>query len=320
MSHEITFDEGVALTDKVVNEKLTGLANSLKAVTAYIAKAKGKGVRTSLLLLSAMQKNGLISPNAPVAAASVEILHMATLIHDDVIDNSPIRRGVQTVHEKFGTKEAVISGDYLLCMSMNLVFDLLENNNERYANLTRVLTKAISRICIGEYEQMLQNGNLDIDVPKYLKIIHGKTAALFYAAAHFGAIFSDCCDEDIKRVSAFGRYLGVIFQIMDDCKDYQLTQDEAKKPVKSDASAGVITLPLIFAMQKNIELKNLANEVMLNKVDGLLLAREVIEIGGVRDAKSLALRYKRKAAKTISAIKNETKKDALLRVLNDIEI
>jgi len=320
MSQDITLGEGIALTDKVINERLTGLTNSLKAVTSYLTQAKGKGVRTSLLLLSAMQKNGLIRPSATQAAASIEILHMATLIHDDVIDNAPLRRGIQTVHEKFGTKEAVICGDYLLCMSMNLIFELLEGDNERYSDLMRVLTRAISKICIGEYEQMLQNGNLDINVPKYLKIIHGKTAALFYAAAHFGAVFSDCDDDDVRRVSAFGRYLGVIFQIMDDCKDYQFSEEEAKKPVKSDASAGVITLPLIFAMQKNSEIKNIAKEVMLNKFDSIMLAREVIDVGGVKDAKSLALRYKNKAEKTIFALKNEQKKDALLSVLNDIEI
>ncbi|MCL2355567.1 MAG: polyprenyl synthetase family protein [Defluviitaleaceae bacterium] len=318
---DITFDEGVKLTDSVINEKLTGFTNGLQTVTSYLTGSKGKGVRTALLLLSATQKNGLISSKAARAAASIEILHMATLIHDDVIDNAPLRRGVQTVHEKFGTKQAVICGDYLLCMSMNLIFELLEKDeNTRYANLLRVLTKAISRICIGEYEQMLQNGNVDIDVTKYLKIIHGKTAALFYAASHFGAVFSDDTNEDIRRVSAFGRYLGVIFQVMDDCKDFMFTEEEALKPVKSDTSSGVITLPLIFAMQKNAELRNLAKQVMLNKFDSLVLAKEVIEIGGVTDAKALALRYKNKAARTIADISNTQKKDALLSVLNDIEI
>lgn len=320
---DITFGEGLQLTDKVIDERLTELASSLKTVTSYLTQAKGKGVRTSLLLLSAMQQNGLIRPVAAKAAASIEILHMATLVHDDVIDNAPMRRGIQTVHEKFGTKEAVICGDYLLCVSMNLIFEMLEGDNkdnERYSGLIRVLTGAMSKICIGEYEQMLQNGNLDINVPKYLKIIHGKTAALFYAASHFGAVFSDCDDDDMKRVSAFGRYLGVIFQIMDDCKDYEFSQDEAKKPVKSDASGGVITLPLIFAMQKNTEMKSLAREVMLSKVDSLMLAKEVVETGGVKDAKALAARYKQKAERAISAIKNEKKKDALLGILNNIEI
>jgi heptaprenyl diphosphate synthase len=316
----ISFDEGLELTNKTIDEKLTKVAGNLKYITSYLVKSKGKGVRTSLLLCAAMNENSLISERAALAAASVELLHMATLVHDDVIDNAPMRRGIKTVHEEFGTKEAVICGDYLLCLSMNTAFEAFEDDNSRYIDSIKILTKSISKVCVGEYEQHLENKNLDLSIPKYLKIIHGKTAALFFTAARLGAVLSDCDDEDIRQVSMFGRYLGVLFQIADDCKDYEFDEAQAKKPVKSDASAGVITLPLIYAIQAKPEIKALAGEVMLGKTDSLSLVKEVVELGGVSDAKILARRYKKKAETCIAKIKNEGKKISLQKILSRVEI
>ncbi|MDR0272875.1 MAG: polyprenyl synthetase family protein [Clostridiales bacterium] len=316
----ITANDGVLLTNKFVERKLLGITNDLAEMNAYLATARGNGIRTQLLMRSAINDNGFVDSKAVNVAAAIELLHMATLVHDDVMDDAPVRRGLETVQKKFGVKKAVICGDYLLCISMDSISDLYVEDPKLYTEAISVMTKTLSRLCLGEYRQFSSNGNLDISISNYLRIIGGKTAELFFAAAYCGARISDAPACDINNTARFGRNLGMIFQIIDDCKDYEFSESAAKKSVKNDIISGVVTLPLIFAMRSVPAVKLLAREVMLNQKSVDELADSVIKAGGLETAKNVAVRYKEKALQALSGLKNAKKKSQLLELLEGIPL
>ena len=184
-------------------------------------------------------------------AAAIEILHLATLVHDDVIDNADLRRGEPTLQKKYGKRTAVICGDYLVCMAMKLAASTSQKSDmEEYEQLD--MPDYMSRVCLGELNQHINNGNIDLTVRQYLRIISGKTAALFEASFFTGAVLVEKDLKQVKKYARLGRYIGMIFQLTDDCMDFEETEETAQKPVQSDYEQNVITLPLIHAF-KTIE-------------------------------------------------------------------
>lgn len=162
------------------------------------------------------------------------MLHLATLVHDDVIDDADLRRGIPTLQRMYGRRTAVICGDYLLAASLRLAAQV--GDRERYLDLR--LPDYVGRICLGELGQHLNNGNLELTAYRYLKIIGGKTAALFEAAFYAGALFFTEEERLIRRYARLGRQIGMIFQLTDDCIDFESDEATAKKPVRSDYEQG----------------------------------------------------------------------------------
>ena len=283
-------------------------------MTKHLAAAQGKGVRTLLLLYAAADGEGLVPRDAMSAAAAVELLHLATLVHDDVIDDAPLRRGIPTVQCAFGRKQAVICGDYLLYLAASFMTPLHADYQE-YTTLLSTFSTALGRICLGELKQFRNNRNLDLLVPDYLRIVSGKTAALFYLSALAGAIIARHSHDEAMRLARFGRYLGMVFQIVDDCKDYELSENEAQKTVGKDIAEGVVTLPLIYAMRNLPELRELAKQAFDDAALSKDLARAVCGASGTRSSRGLAARYARKA-ECILAEFPENKSRPLLELLS----
>ena len=310
----LSLSESQRQSSELVKEALMGAPNPICEITNHLAGARGKGIRTLLLLYTAMDCDGLVHSDAVKAAAAIELFHMATLVHDDVIDNAPLRRGIPTVQHKFGRKHAVICGDYLLCLAASLAAPLHAHYQE-HAGLLPSFTSAISHTCMGELRQLCNNRNIELGIPGYLRIIMDKTAALFYVAAFTGALIARYSRDEVMRLARFGRYFGMAFQIVDDCRDYEVSEDEALKTVGKDISEGVITLPLIYAFRDSPQLRGLAKEAFDDAVMAKRLVKAVCDAEGTRKSRDLAARYAGKARLLLRAFP-ANKTSSLFELLN----
>ena len=316
MNPFISLEEAIDRTNANIASAVTGVSGGLSDLSSYAGSAAGKGVRMRLLLCAAMKPDTLVHGNATKAAAAVELLHLATLVHDDVIDDTPIRRGIDTVQRKFGKKNAVICGDYLLCMSLNALSGMeFDGDKDRLAPLVIRFSRVLSSICLGEYSQLQHSGDLDMNLPTYLRIIAGKTAALFYISAFLGAILGGEEEESARALGRFGQRMGIAFQIADDCKDYELSEVEARKPVGNDIAGGVITLPLIIALKREGALRDLAREAMGNGRVVPNLVAEVRRLGGADGAREILRHFDAKARLALRNITG-TKREHLLAILD----
>lgn len=226
-------------------------------------------------------------------ASSVEILHNATLIHDDIIDESPMRRGRSSIQAKYGKHIALYAGDYLFALSLQL----LSQNTSKITSL-RINSKAMQEILSGETSQFSNEYNLEITTEQYLLQIKGKTAILFAYACYIGAIEGGLPLSLARKAQKFGELVGSAFQLRDDILDYTSNSDAFKKPVLQDVVNGVYSGPLIFALAKDKtnELHDLVkvgkdlSAEQLNRIDQL-----VTELGGIKQAQSLVEQYTNKA-------------------------
>ena len=313
-------DDGQQEANRLVNAAMTGIKGRMGELTAYLAKSTGKGIRTQVLLCAAMDDEGRVPKDSAKAAAAIELLHMATLIHDDVIDDADLRRGHPTLHKKFGNKGAVLCGDYLLSLSILTLAGMEVENNKiigTYSYYTPKLAKALADVCQGEFDQHLHNGNIDLPVFTYLRIIAGKTAALFYFAAFLGGMIGGEDEANVLALGRFGRQLGMVFQIVDDCKDYEWSESKAQKPVGNDPKNGVITLPLIMALGKNPSLRKQAQEVIRDRAAVASLLAAVRGTNGAGMARELARRFQEKAVRSLEGVRVR-KREELLSLLHSV--
>lgn len=306
----LKFDDALGYVMKESDKVLLKSPLVIREYTKHLSNSHGKLIRANSVLICAEDENGMVHPNAVKIAAAIEILHLATLVHDDIIDNADLRRGEVTLQKKYGKKTAVICGDYLLCAALNLVSSI--SNKEDYLDIN--MPNYIGRVCIGELDQHINNFNLNLSVYKYLKIISGKTAALFEASFFAGAVFSGTSEAECKRYKQLGFHVGMIFQLTDDCIDFDATVDEAKKPVQSDFEQGVITLPLIHAFNNKLGLKEKAAESGISREE---INEAVTITGGLGFTKLTVNRYYKKSQKIIDELKiSETKRNRLSMILD----
>jgi heptaprenyl diphosphate synthase len=282
----------------------------VREYTGYLAASTGKMIRAQALLTCALDKDNLVHPDGVAFGTAIEILHLATLVHDDVIDNADLRRGKPSLQKKHGKRTAVICGDYLLCVALKTAAAVSDKNDYK----DRTLPDYMSKVCLGELGQHINNGNFNLTVYRYLKIISGKTAALFEAAFHSGAIIMDkeVSHDVLREYSKLGRYLGMIFQLTDDCMDFESTENVALKPVQSDFEQNVITLPLIHAFSKRGELKESAIKGTLTRKD---INKVVESTGGILYTRLMAKKYYDKSMNIIKALDASDEKKALLQEL-----
>lgn len=253
-------------------------------------EAGGKMLRPSLLILSSKFGNYDSKRVLPIAAA-IELLHTATLIHDDIIDNSQIRRGMESIQSKIGKDAAVYAGDYIIARSFMLI-------NEQYdESMIHNLSKKISQICIGELKQYRFRYNSNISIYDYIKIVSAKTAALFSLSMYIGAYLGDLEEKNARIFGLTGLRVGIAYQIIDDCLDYCGTDATILKSSHNDLKQGFYTLPLICALQndKKGSLKSLIETTNFNSNDTYKVYNLVIEKNGVEDAKKIAQKYTEKA-------------------------
>jgi octaprenyl-diphosphate synthase len=208
----------------------------------YIINSGGKRLRPMLLLLSA-RAFGYQGTHHINLAAIVEFIHTATLLHDDVVDASQLRRGQQTANSVWGNEASVLVGDFLYSRAFQM---MVEVNNMR---VMEILSDATNIIAEGEVLQLLNCHEPDTSEADYLRVIRSKTAKLFEAAAQLGAVISEQPNESVQAMAKYGTHLGTAFQLIDDVLDYSATASEMGKNVGDDLAEGKPTLPLIYALK-----------------------------------------------------------------------
>ena len=212
-------------------------------IARYIIRQKGKKIRPLLVLLSAKISGG-ISERSYRGAVLVELLHTATLIHDDVVDNADKRRGFWSINKVFKNKIAVLMGDYLLSKGLMIAID------GKDFDFLEVMTNTVKRMSEGELLQIRKTRKLDIDEETYFRIISDKTASLLETCCEIGALSATTNSDYINAMSKFGEYIGMAFQIRDDILDYEGNLSTIGKPVGGDIKEKKITLPLIYSLNQ----------------------------------------------------------------------
>ncbi len=306
----MSYEEAIGLVKKEVDQALTKSPIIIREYLTHLSLSQGKFIRAVSILACAENKEGKIHINAVKTAAAIEILHLATLVHDDVIDNADLRRGKATLQKKYDKRTAVICGDYLLSLALRRVADI--SNKKDYLDLD--IPDYISRLCLGELNQHINNKNLNLSIFQYMKIISGKTAALFEASFYGGAVLAGLDERETKSYRQLGHYIGMIFQLSDDCIDFDSSVEEANKPVQSDYEQGVITLPLIHAFAQSKEFKEKAAESGVNRAE---INGAVEKTGGLAFTQGIVRKYYRKAMERINGLElTQSKKERMVAILN----
>ena len=239
-----------------IKYKLASEINLIHKMTNYHLKSGGKRIRPLLTLGSAKlcgYKNGNRDVNL---AACVELIHNATLLHDDVIDNSDLRRGIKTSNTIWGNQSSILVGDYLLSRCFEM---MVEDGSQE---ILKLLSSTSSKIAQGEVLQLEYKGEIDILEETYFDIINSKTAALFAAATKVGACIANKNKKEKNALESYGRNLGIAFQITDDALDYYSTKTIFGKEIGKDFFEGKVTLPIIFLCQK----ANSNEKIFLEKI------------------------------------------------------
>ena len=232
----------MAEVDQVIRARLHSEVALVRQVSEYIIHSGGKRLRPALVVLAA-KAMGHAGVQHHELAAVVEFIHTATLLHDDVVDASSLRRGRDTANALFGNSASVLVGDFLYSRAFQMMVSL---HNLR---IMEVLSDATNVIAEGEVLQLMNCNDPDIDEAAYLRVIRYKTAKLFEAAGRLGAIVQNAPREQEDALGDYGMHLGTAFQIIDDVLDYSGTSDVIGKNVGDDLAEGKPTLPLLFAMK-----------------------------------------------------------------------
>ena len=228
--------------DAVIRNRLHSDVALVRQVAEYIIHSGGKRMRPALVLLAAGAL-GYQGNQHHEMAAVIEFIHTATLLHDDVVDESALRRGRDTANAIFGNAASVLVGDFLYSRAFQMMVEVDD------MRVMRVLSDATNIIAEGEVLQLMNCHDADVDEARYMQVIHYKTAKLFEAAAQLGAILGQASPELERALTLYGKHLGTAFQLVDDVLDYSGQEADTGKHIGDDLAEGKPTLPLIYVMQ-----------------------------------------------------------------------
>ncbi|WP_223669223.1 octaprenyl diphosphate synthase [Kangiella shandongensis] len=250
-------------TNQMILDRLQSDVALVDQVGHYIVAAGGKRLRPMLVLLAA-KSTGYEGNDHAKLAAVIELIHTSTLLHDDVVDESSMRRGRETANELFGNQASVLVGDFLYSRSFQM---MVEVDNMKVLN---VLADTTNQVAAGEVLQLMNINDPDVSEEGYYQVIERKTAILFAAATQLGALLTGASDQIEKGLRTYGLQLGTAFQLVDDALDYAADADEMGKNVGDDLAEGKPTLPLIYALTQS-------------SPENQALIRKAIEQGGLDD-------------------------------------
>ena len=273
-----------------------------------LIESGGKRVRPAFVIIGS-RFGDYNNERVRALGAVLELFHMATLVHDDVIDNSKLRRGHETIQSKYGKDYAVYIGDFLFCVC----FKILASN----ASLASIKldSKSMSRICMGEVEQLNSRFSKELSVKNYLNRISGKTAELFSLSLYLGASESGCKEKLAKELWKIGHNIGMAFQIIDDVLDYVGNDESIKKSAANDLKQGIFTIPFIYAYKYNKkDFEKFFDKSDLDDSDIKEIVHLVKENKGVENAIELAQKYTNKAFAAIDKLPDNEYKNILREI------
>ena len=296
--------------DAVIRQRLHSDVALVRQVAEYIISAGGKRLRPALVLLCAGAL-GYRGTRHHELAAIVELIHTSTLLHDDVVDESDLRRGRETANALFGNAASVLVGDFLYSRSFQMMVDI---GNMRVMS---VLSDATTIIAEGEVLQLMNCHDADVDEERYLQVIRYKTAKLFEAASRLGAIIGGADADTEQRLADYGTCLGTAFQLIDDVLDYSGAEGETGKHLGDDLAEGKPTLPLIHVLTHGTpEQRDCVRRAIENggRDDFPAVLAAIHATGALEHTKKQAKAEADRAAATISALPASPYKDSLLEL------
>lgn len=297
--------EELAATLSLIEKSMTIKHPEIRARINELLSGGGKMLRPAYSLLFSQFGTERDEEKARAVAAMVEVLHLATLVHDDVIDESAVRRGADTINHSHSNRVAVYTGDYLFTVCFHLLRDYAPD-----ADRLQLDRKGMETILMGELNQMSNKYRLDMRMRDYFRQIKGKTAELFALSCYSGAYQSTNDTRFANRAYQIGQNIGTAFQLIDDLLDYTQDSEKIGKPVMQDLRNGIYTAPLLYALQKNrAEIEPyLLKKDQITDEEAQRVLRIVHESGGVEEARQLSKKYTKKALKQIKQLpENEAK-------------
>ncbi len=294
--------------DQIILEFSVGKSPLIQEISNHLISSGGKRIRPIILILAAKLCGSKDDSGYNNLGAAVELIHTATLLHDDVVDGSEIRRGKKTANALWDNKASILVGDYLFSIAFQL---MVRGKNLHILDL---LSKASSTMADGEVMQLENSSDLAISQDKYFEIIFGKTAVLFSAAAEVGALVNDRPEAEVSALRDFGKNLGIVFQIVDDMLDYSSKENVLGKDLGNDFFEGKVTLPIILTYQKSDEndrkfiaevfAKNLMTAEK-SQEDFAKILDLIKKYQGLEAAKDKAFQYRDQALKNLEIFSNQ---------------
>ncbi|MBT5979198.1 MAG: octaprenyl diphosphate synthase [Gammaproteobacteria bacterium] len=297
----------LVMTDEILVNRLDSNVDLISQMSQYIINSGGKRIRPLLLLLCARATNYKGDYHHSMAVV-IELIHTATLLHDDVVDNSSTRRGHETANELWGNAPSVLVGDFLYSRAFEI---MVEPNSMQ---IMKILSKATNQISEGEVLQLLNIKNANVSRSEYFEVIERKTACLFKAACQIAGILSESNKNIIDGLGSFGMHLGNAFQIKDDILDYESDPSAIGKEVGDDLSEGKVTLPMIYALEntKGIEKVTLSNAIInadSSNIDNIV--NILLSVNAFEYSRKVAKNESTKALKFLEVIPNSEYRCAL---------
>src|ERR1700752_2057581 len=303
----------LALVEQELSRQPSASFEPVSEITSYLLGGGGKRLRPALLLLCHGYANGRNNNtrSAIRLAAVVELLHSATLIHDDVIDSADTRRGRPSANSRWGNHRSVLAGDWLYMQSFQMA---LEERNFRILDILIDLTR---KMVEGELIQLAKIGRMDVTEDDALQLATYKTACLFEGCARLGAVIGGLRRDEEEALADYGRYSGLAFQMVDDLLDFTASAEQLGKPVLSDLKEGKVTMPLIYAMENGHRDARTLVARVLDEKDFISVKPETIvslvhESGALDRARQLAHDYARRAKACIRGSEDSEYARALL--------
>jgi octaprenyl-diphosphate synthase len=296
--------------DAVIRDRLYSDVVLVRQVAEYIINSGGKRMRPALVLLAAGALDYQGARHHELAAV-VEFIHTATLLHDDVVDESELRRGRDTANAMFGNAASVLVGDFLYSRAFQMMVGVDD------MRVMRVLSDATNIIAEGEVLQLMNCHDADVDEARYMQVIHYKTAKLFEAAAQLGAIVGGADDTVAGALATYGMHLGTAFQLIDDVLDYSGLEADTGKHLGDDLAEGKPTLPLIYVMQNGApdQAACVRKAIETGGRDDFPLVLEAIHASGaLAHARARAEQEAELARQSISCLRDSQYKKALLQL------
>ena len=302
-------DDDLALVEQVFRDQVRSDVRLVGEIGRYVQEGGGKRVRPALLLL-ASRLCGYRGERAVLLASTVEFIHTASLLHDDIIDEATTRRGRRSVNSRWGNDITVLLGDFLYTKSMAMA---LSQENLR---ILRLLSDVTLRLIEGEILEIERNGDVRVCEQDHLDTIRRKTADLFAACTRIGAVLGDAGERREAALSSYGLNLGLCFQMVDDILDFTAEEKTLGKPVANDLREGKVTLPMIFLMRRAgraavEKVRTVIEDRAFSRVTREELVRMARDCGALEEAQTMAERYAEAARGELLAFEPSEYRDAL---------
>ena len=304
----------LSAVDLFIRQQLHSTVPLTEEVTQHIFQSGGKRLRPLLLLLTANACNVSAETYSEkhALAAVIEFVHTATLLHDDVVDNSNLRRGKKTANAIWSNQASVLVGDFLYSRA----FQILAQQNQ--PRIMQVLSETTNAIAEGEVRQLMNQHNPDLTEDNYFHVITEKTAKLFSTAAEIGAILSDASSIQQTATATYGLHIGIAFQIIDDLLDYQADSENTGKNVGDDLAEGKVTLPIIYAIQASDNtqadyLRDTLKHGNIHELDNVL--KMLHETKSIEKTKKTAIEHTQLAAAALENLPDSAYRDAMKNLL-----